>query len=646
MGRSHVAVILKRVMAHRDSLCLRSPMPRVPWDGTRNAFVVKPPSCHLDLSDVVWADDVASCMRCPSATQVEPQLMHEAGILADSFQSFGMTLNFGVKKTAAIVACRGSGTKDAKRKLFGRQSLVILREHSQLEELPLPPTYKHVGVVHDCEGSMGAEIGHRVAEAWRTFRQGRKKLFRCPAVELGARLTLWRTMILSRLFYGAGAWPSLQFRDSHRVQSAILGMLRQIAVPHRSKEQRLHQCEICAAASTACPAMLMHVERLRYLRLLLRSGPDVLWALIKQDPESMSPLKEALVWLHGREDNMQKLGAPNLHWDRCEEFVRLQPQRFRSVLKSALKLDALRQRCLAALCVLHRGPVDLQGANLLPENCPAIADLQEACPICRIAFESRVAWACHASRVHQYRTQSTMLARGRTCLSCGKVYAKVGAEAELHVQCPPSAREGSFDSALQASPPETVEALSVALRELESDGQVSDKAIYDLVTSFVAPLPVLRKAVREWEASLPEGSSLKDAAESVALVLCPSCVADEVRCTPAKRQPLLPDVPLWKEIAPLPRVLTGDAARFSLRPPPFPPFSFPFDGPISVQHATSFAVWLEASANTLLLACRRVASQPVILQADAEAAKALGPAWVWFLAVGFREFEGSWRSDL
>ena len=433
------AVILKRVLGHRDDLRRHSAMPSVPWDGLKNPFVAAAPSCSRDLPDVIWADDVASCMCCPSASQVEPQLMHGAGILADSFQSFGMTLNFGVRKTAAVVACRGQGTKEAKRSLFGRQSVSVLREHAPPEELPLPATYKHVGVVHDSEGSLCSEVSQRVAEAWRTFRQGRKKLFRCPEVDLSARVTLWRTMVLSRLFYGAGTWPTLKVRESQRVQAAILGMLRQIAVPHHSKEQRLHQSEVCAAAGYACPAVMLHVERLRYFRLMLRSAPEVLWALIRQDPTSLAHFQEAFFWLYSREACMRQMGAPDLHWDRWESFMCLQPRRFKAVLKRALKLDAVRQRCIAALCVLHRGLVDLQGRNLSPEEGPAIADLQEACPICRIAFETRVAWACHASRVHGYRRQSTKLASGRTCLSCGRLYAKAS-RLRRHLEAVPLCR--------------------------------------------------------------------------------------------------------------------------------------------------------------------------------------------------------------
>ena len=61
---------------------------------------------------------------------------------------------------------------------------------------------------------------------------------------------------------------------------------------------------------------------------------------------------------------------------------------------------------------------------------PAAAALryQEACLQRKIAFPSRTAWACHASRVHAYRA-STMLVAGISkplCKACGKLYANLG----------------------------------------------------------------------------------------------------------------------------------------------------------------------------------------------------------------------------
>ena len=143
------------------------------------------------------------------------------------------------------------------------------------------------------------------------------------------------------------------------------------------------------------------------------------------------------------------------------------------------------------------------------------------------------------------------------------------------MQCPPLVRAGRFGGDFLPPPPDTMTRLAAALRGLEGRLGVDDNSVYDLVTSFVAPLPELRKAVRDWEVSLPLNSAIRDAAESVALVLCPACVADSVKGTRARRQPLLPDVPAWRELAALPRILSGESAHFQLQPPPTPLFHYP-----------------------------------------------------------------------
>ena len=193
-------------------------------------------------------------------------------------------------------------------------------------------------------------------------------------------------------------------------------------------------------------------------------------------------------------------------------------------------------------------------------------------------------------------------------------------------------------------PPDTMARLAAALRGLEGRSGVDDNSVYDLVTSFVAPLPELRKAVRDWEASLPLNSATRDVAESVALVLCPACVADSVKGTRARRQPMLPEVPAWRELASLPRILSAEPAHFKLQPPPTPLFRYPFDSPVPIPAAEATAQWILTATETLGKACAATAVQPVALRASTEAQQVLGPAWGWFSGSGFVCSRGSWTS--
>ena len=159
----------------------------------------------------------------------------EAGLMADSFQFFGMKLNFAAAKTAALIAVRGPGAKQTRVSLFAKSFLPVLREHTHAEELPLATHYRQLGVIHSPDGSIRSEIQQRIGDAWTSFRQGCKKIFRNSAISTPTRFSLLRGLVLSRLFYAAGSWPSLRVGESRMLQAAVVSMLRQTAGPNMDK---------------------------------------------------------------------------------------------------------------------------------------------------------------------------------------------------------------------------------------------------------------------------------------------------------------------------------------------------------------------------------------------------------------------------
>ena len=68
---------------------------------------------------------------------------------------------------------------------------------------------------------------------------------------------------------------------------------------------------------------------------------------------------------------------------------------------------------------------------------------------------------------------------------------------------------------------ETHPPLEQALDALVGATAVSDQQIFDVVASFVAPLPVLRATLQLWASALQPGD-LKSAAEDVLLILHPA----------------------------------------------------------------------------------------------------------------------------
>ena len=250
-----------------------------------------------------------------------------------------------------------------------------------------------------------------------------------------------RTMVLPRLLYGAGAWPVLSKSEGHKFEATVLGMYRQLLCIRYDDSQHLAAPTICALARQPPPSVLLHLERLWCLRGLVVHGPPVLWGLVRQDDEYLSALRGSPTWLYARVHACVDMPHPCQDWGPWEDCIRRVPNRYKRLLNLASGLAASRSACLGALCELH-GCLLSHVGGLTPSR-PAMqeADYPEACLICRVGFPSRRSWAGHAARVHGYRAVSTVLAEGRTCQACGRVFRNPG-RLERHLRGATHCRAG------------------------------------------------------------------------------------------------------------------------------------------------------------------------------------------------------------
>ncbi|CAE7242393.1 unnamed protein product, partial [Symbiodinium sp. KB8] len=591
---------LKRKLKGEDG-CEASGLP-VAWDGCRNWSPRSPDSHTAYITDLVWADDVSSPVAVDDVHALAKAVGVEVGALADAFASHGFSLSYGPRKTAAIMCPRGAGARAVRRHLFGRDATIaVMREASGVVHLPIVETYKHLGVLQMPAGNIHAEIKQRCALAWAAFREGRTKVFRCRRVSLQRRGTLLSTLVLSKLVFGAGAWPPLGAIDTRLFGGAVTSLYRATLNVAHQADQHLSTATICALLGLPDAYTLLVVEQLRYLRQLVAHAPDPLWALLRNDAPYLDALRDALAWLYARVAATTTLPHPLEGLEQC------------------------RIQCYAAMQALHKA-IRVHSDGELIEPCEAPRIYPEACLVCRKAFETRGAWACHASKLHGYRLAATVLAgsHGDTlCRGCGKCYANTGrlrrhllhsavcraqwgaftmAEGvvipALHERQPPLHIEGVLERMHEGYDPASYsKGLLEALCRLRSP---SAQQVWDLVVDFVEPLQVLRQTLDMWRRSEFFCDEWCEIAEDVLLMLDPEVCCDVFSKTPKQSGPTLccPDLPgPFGTI--LPFVLTGAMAAFALQTAPCPSFSYPWIGGATLAAAKRQAAFVEASCDVI-----------------------------------------------
>ena len=295
----------------------------------------------------------------------------------------------------------------------------------------------------------------------------------------------------------------------------------------------------------------------------------------------------------------------------------------------------------------------------------------EACLPCRVAFYSRPAWACHASKMHGYGTKATVLTSrlaGNWCRSCGKVYSSIG-RLRRHVAHSVSCQEGwgNFVAAAEtdgvsthpAAPPMQMPGVHQAVRGCPGSPVVhpglldallqlqgpDEASVWDTVVNFIAPLEHLRATLQEWAQHGDACPEAADLAASVILLLDPELCCDSFRSKGlvARGLDFFPELVAPADLA-FPFVLSGPVFRLALDRPPLPEFRHPFHCSVPLAQASRQAAWHEAACDTLGALVQQAQVAPVMLVADGSALACLEPATTWLYLGGFERCSEGVRS--
>ncbi|CAE7641216.1 unnamed protein product [Symbiodinium sp. CCMP2456] len=331
-------LLFGRVLVRRSQKTVVDTAPTVTWTGTRSPFPAEPcgAPCQLAVQDVVFADDLASFVTAPEPGALRKALGDVAAATLDVLPEHGLTANLGPTKTAAIVSVHGRGAREARRELFTvlRGKLPVWPENSGVVHLELVTSYKHLGSVLSWDGSLLSEIKHRMAAGRTAFREGKPRLFACKRIDISKRSALFRSHVLSAILSGCGTWPVLRPSEWKAFSGGIISLYRQLLGLH-AEAWRVTESQILSRTGLPCPRSLLSAERLRFLLLMVRSGPDFAWALMQRFAAFTQGLCLAADWLLEAIGGCTDLGGIVACWPQWEAMMLSAPGRFKGLLKRA-----------------------------------------------------------------------------------------------------------------------------------------------------------------------------------------------------------------------------------------------------------------------------------------------------------------------
>ena len=563
------SILFSRVLKRRGDFSSEGLCPKIPWSGCRELVLYdarRKDSTVAEMQDIVYADDLATCVLTKTPQELPAAVQRVAGIQIDTLYAHGLRPNIGPKKTAAILAPVGQGSRQMRHSVFtnAKGKLPVLCENRGGLQLDAVASYRHLGATVTHNGSMMPEIRAKLNAARNAFKEGRKTVFCSPCIELERRIFLFRTYVLSVLLSGSGAWPYMNDSTWNCLEAGVTGMVRQVLrIPHDG-HQNWSTEQIFGAAGIPDVVGLVSLERLRFLAQLFCHGPDAAFAVLQHSKPAIQAFDEARSWLVKAVANTSSLRLGE-DWDAWTALFR-DKGRFKGLLKRASSWHVGRMRACARFQLFCR-----QQWTAMPPVTVAVETATHACLLCGIAFFDFHSWSAHSARTHGYRARSRRYAVGTRCRACGAGFPTLASHRrhlQAHAACcravewdvagllePVTTPEGhpqgvvTAGSGLDHLPPSPPDVSRDVVTALRAGRFASDSEIFEVVRGFVEPFHVLRASLRFWCEELPTGL-LRSWAEDVLL-----CMQVDLWCESASRAP---------------RSESEDAAVFPTAANPFP----------------------------------------------------------------------------
>ena len=366
-----------------------------------------------------WADDVAVLAPLCSAGDVIPAVSRIVHAAEAESRAGGIELNFSAGKTEAIAIFRGSGSKLQRRCHLTEAvpSVQVALASGRSATVRIVDSYVHLGCLVHYSGSCLADIRAKTAAANIVFRRLKTTLLKNKHLEVHERTLLVRSLVHSKLGFGAGLWVLSCRAEREAFQHAFMVHWRQAcAVLLGVGCKFLSDTEVCTLLQVAEPEVVYQAAKLRQLRDVLRHGPGSLWQSINMERSWLDHAIEALASV----GHCLQLSLPRYdHTTELEMLLPLEPCLSSWASRYTKACVACNDGCQEDILRKAKGLAVLERSGGLQLKVPQVAACTLwQCHLCHRVCSTKAALAVHHSIVHGFKA-SSHYAGGDTCQVCG-----------------------------------------------------------------------------------------------------------------------------------------------------------------------------------------------------------------------------------
>ena len=385
---------------------------------------------------VTWVDDIAFSIT-EDADRLMIKTIDLLAIVQDAMLEHGLSLSYGVGKTAVMISFHGKGAtaaRQAAEQKYG-QGLALVSEHKGKVIIPLVGHYRHLGGFVTRSGSRLPELRVRTAGALSKLKPLRRLLVH-QGLQKEQRSRLIKSLGLSVFTLNAGTLFALT-QGEYQVWQAGIHKIYQ-SLLQRKTDGEVQHCtmyQLADAMQSPMPMELMYLCRLRLLVHLLRTGDAYMVAAIVEKFE----IEKENSWLHGVFHSLWLENEVGSEHVPEELFQLMDPQVWKWFQAGAHELKILIKKAEQShLCKVKSFCELKTHAEVQDQICremgwtldDEIENTEESdtegrlyeCTECEAKFDKASSLPTHEQRKHNKRVALRRVACDAACRACGRFY--------------------------------------------------------------------------------------------------------------------------------------------------------------------------------------------------------------------------------
>eukprot|EP00438_Fugacium_kawagutii_P028375 Skav225003 [mRNA] locus=scaffold765:158017:163404:- [translate_table: standard] len=390
----------------------------------------------IPTQDVVqgcWVDDLVLLLKEEHPARLIANLRTAIQLTYDLALEYKLLLNMGPNKTAAVIQFRGEGTNALWQQLLSPEHatphLEFQSRHCQTTlRLDLVPDYVYLGSLQDNTGHPACEVKRRIMSAHAPQAMLRKNVFKSPKVPMTTKRQLFRSLTMSRVLYGSGAWQRMHIQTLKSWTSQVLKLYQQL-VPQVQRGPDVYNLDILARSQMAHPLLLLAQQRFSLFdRIMQQEQVELLAVLQNQCPSTgwFALILQDLTLVHNFLDDSELLTWGDMtDIQQVAHYSYQHPHALTKLGKQVAKLHGgylrIWQDFRRFQQHLHE---DLASFHVHWYQHP-LTDIQVKsfdCRLCAAHFNSYQALCAHAFKKHGLSKVAHKYAIGTTCRACLKCY--------------------------------------------------------------------------------------------------------------------------------------------------------------------------------------------------------------------------------